>query len=108
MTHDEIVAEIQSRARGADVLSHYCGRSQQCTGDRGLPDLILVGVHGAAWLEVKTLAALSMSPDQVQWAYQLKAAGQLHYIVTEGALHDGTVDMILGLLTGNAALGMRR
>lgn len=99
-THDEIVTEIQSRATAAGVLSHYCGRSQQCDGDRGLPDLILVGVHGAAWVEVKTPRSPGMSADQVQWAYQLRAAGQTHYIVQAAALDNGEVELILGLLSG--------
>jgi hypothetical protein len=100
VNHDEIVTEIQARARAKGVLSHYCGRSQQCDGDRGLPDLFLVGVHGSAWVEVKTPSSPSMSPAQVQWAYQLRAAGQVHYIVQGAALDNGAVDAILGVLAG--------
>lgn len=108
MNHDEIVAEIQTRATAAGVLSHYCGRSERCQGDRGMPDLFLVGMHGSAWVEVKTPSSPSMSPAQVQWAYQLRAAGQVHYIVQAAALDNGQVNMIIGLLTGNHSTGTRR
>lgn len=108
MTHDEIVAEIQARAKAAGVLTHYCGRSQQCDGDRGMPDLVAVGLHGCAWIEVKTPSKPGMSPDQVQWAYQLRAAGQQHFVVQGAALDDGTIDMIVGLLAGNHSLEKRR
>jgi len=99
-THDQVVAEIQARAQAVSVLSHYCGRSERCAGDRGMPDLFLVGLQGSAWLEIKTPATPRLSPDQVQWAYQLRAAGQAHYIVQDAALENGQVDMILALLAG--------
>src|SRR6267142_696561 len=52
VTHAVVVAEIMARASRLNVLSHYCGRSQLCQGDRGLPDLLCVGLYFGAFIEV--------------------------------------------------------
>jgi hypothetical protein len=94
VTHDEMVSEIQNRAKRRNVLTHYCRRAQFCGGDPGLPDLVLVGAYGAAWMEVKTPRD-QLDPPQVTWMHQLKAAGQKHYVIRQVQLDDGSVDAIL-------------
>lgn len=98
MTHDLVVAEIMARARQLGVLAHYCGRSQLCQGDRGLPDLLCVGLHFGAFIEVKMPHSANLSPEQTNWRHQLRAAGFIHYVVGPGALDNGQVDRILGYL----------
>lgn len=98
MTHDVVVAEIMARAAKLDVLTHYCGRAQNCQGDRGAPDLLCVGYFHAAWIEVKMPHSPRLSPEQTRWRHQLAAAGCIHYVVGPGALTNGVVDRILGFL----------
>jgi len=103
MTHDEIVGEIQRRAKLRGIRTHYCGSSIRCTGDKGKPDLFIVGPFGSAWLEVKT-AGDDLRPDQTTWRHMLIAAGQVHYVIGEAQLNDGAVDALLRFVaTGEAA-----
>lgn len=104
MLHDDIVLEIQNRAKKRDVLTHYCGRALHCKGDRGAPDLILVGHYGVAWVEVKTGGA-GLETAQTTWMHALKASGQTHYIIGEKQLGDGTLDALLdNLIYGQSVL----
>jgi hypothetical protein len=98
VTHDEIVKEIQARAKQRGILTHYCGRSERCTGDAGQPDLILAGRDGTAWIEVKT-PGTDPSPAQIRWKYALRASGQIWEVMLEHDLEQGgAVDMLLELL----------
>lgn len=95
MIHDEIVREIQARASSRGLLSHYCGQATRCKGDRGLPDVLVVGGHGLVWIEVKTPGD-RLSPEQVKWKYTLQAAGEVYEVMDEQDLAaGGAVDMIL-------------
>ena len=99
MTHDEIVAEIQAQAKARGVLTHYCGSAERCHGDRGLPDLLLVGDYHLGWIEVK-LPGDKLKPDQVTWYYKLRASGQLYERMGPDDLAEGGgVDLFLGFLT---------
>jgi hypothetical protein len=103
MTHDVVVHEIMARARLANVLSHYCGRAHLCSGDRGAPDLLCVGPFVAAFIEVKMPGSADLSPAQVNWKHQLRAAGMLHYVVGPECITNGQADKILHYLaTGTA------
>ena len=96
--------EIIRRAHHVGVLSHYCKSAQRCLGDRGIPDLALVGMFGAAWAEVKTPNCPTLSPAQTTWKHALIAAGQTYYVVWPVDLDNGKVDRILdGLAQGAAA-----
>ncbi len=99
MTHDQIVAEIQARAKQRGVLSHYCGSAERCNG-RGLPDVLLAGNNGVAWIEVK-LPGDTMRPDQTSWKYKLKASGQIWETMDEADLtpDGGAIDMLIDHLT---------
>lgn len=88
MNHDEVVAEILDRAAKRGVLGHYCPDSRRCEGDRGLPDVLLAGQFGAAWVEVKTGTA-QLKPTQTTWKHMLLAAGQRYEVMREGDLADG-------------------
>jgi hypothetical protein len=95
VTHDQLVAEIQSRASRRAVLSHYCRDSRRCDGDPGVPDLLLAGLFGAAFVEVKT-GADKLKPDQVTWRHTLIAAGQVYEVMHAADLADGgALNMLL-------------
>ncbi len=102
MNHDQIVAEIQARAKTRGILTHYCGSGERCHGDRGMPDLFLAGSYGAAWIEVKTPGD-EMRPAQTTWKYMLKAAGQRHYVVGPAELADDGLDEILDIIADREA-----
>jgi hypothetical protein len=106
MSHDVIVHEIMARARLAGVLSHYCGRAHLCGGDRGAPDLLCVGAFAAAFIEIKMPGSPGLSPAQVNWKHQLKAAGMTHLVLGPECLGNGQADRILRYLgSGNAEMG---
>jgi hypothetical protein len=106
MTHDVVVAEIMTRARAANVLSHYCGRAHLCGGDRGAPDLLCVGAFAAAFIEIKMTGSPGLSSAQVNWKHQLRAAGMTHYVLGPECLANGQADRILRYLaTGTLETG---
>lgn len=98
MTHDEVVTEIQARAQARGILTHYCGPGERCKGDRGMPDLILVGGSYVAWVEVKTLGD-RLKSLQTRWRYALLAIGAVYRIMYEYDLRPGgAVDVMLSLV----------
>lgn len=97
MTHDQIVDEIMTRAQARGCRVHYCKDSRRCKGDKGLPDLLIVGPNAAGWIEVKTPGD-EPRPDQTTWRYFLRAAGQLCEVMRAADLHYGTVDLFLDQL----------
>ncbi len=97
MTHDEIVAEIQDRARARGVLSHYCGTAVRCQGDRGQPDLMLVGRYSMCFAEVKGTRA-RLTPEQTTWRHALLAAGERVYVWHEPDLTNGNIDQVLHVM----------
>ena len=103
VNHDQIVAEIQKRAKARGLLSHYCGSAERCHGDRGMPDLVLAGPFGVAWVEVKTPGD-RLRPEQTSWRYMLQAAGEVYEVMGERDLAPGgAVDMLLSFAaTGDA------
>ena len=98
MTHDAVIEAIISRARAANVLSHYCGQAHLCKGDRGAPDLLCVGPFAAAFLEIKMPASPGLSSGQVNWKHQIRAAGMTHYVLGPECLDNGQADRILRYL----------
>lgn len=94
MKHDEIVAEIQTRARDRGLLSHYCPDSRHCKGDPGFPDVLVAGLYGTVFLEVKT-GRQGQTPDQIRWTYTLLGGGELAMIIREVDLGNGTLDALL-------------
>ena len=99
MTHDEIVAEIQRRARKRGLLSHYCRDSRRCTGHPGFPDLVIAGRHGTVFLEVKTGDG-KRTPAQTTWKYMLLSDGLVVLLVYERHLGNGVIDSTLDGISG--------
>ena len=72
----------------------------RCSGRRGLPDLLLAGPGGIAFMEAKT--GSSLSGDQILWRDTLRAAGATWALVQPGSLWDGSADQTLHRLAGRA------
>lgn len=98
--HDQLVAEIQRRADQRGLLSHYCKASTHCRGSRGLPDLIIAGVHHSIFVEVKT-GGDNPSTDQTTWIHTLRAGGQDVLLIREADLEDGSMDDVLDRCAGS-------
>jgi hypothetical protein len=99
MTHDELAAEIQHRAGSRGLLSHYCQRSTTCKGSRGMPDLIIAGIHGVIFVEIKSIGE-DPAPDQATWIYTLRAGGQDAYVLRETDLSNGSLNDLLAKCAG--------
>lgn len=97
MKHDDIVSAVIARAAGLGILAHYCKDARFCSGDPGITDLIMVGAHKTAFVEVKTEYG-RMESGQNLWMHALIASGQLHYVVRPADLENGKVDAILDQL----------
>ena len=98
MTHDQVVAEIQRRAAVRGALSHYCRSAVRCVGTPGMPDILVAGPYGIAWIEVKTPSCPTLSSDQTRWKYALIAAKQRHYVVGPAELADDRLEEILDII----------
>lgn len=97
MTHDEVVGEIQRRASARGILSHYCGRAVACRGDRGQPDLVLVGAQHTGFVEVK-MPSDTRDPGQTTWYHKLRGTGALVEQMGPRDLDSGVVDLFLTFL----------
>jgi len=100
MDHDQLVTKIQDRAAARGLLSHYCQNSARCKGSRGMPDLIIAGIHGVIFVEVKAAIGQDPAPDQITWIYTLRAGGQHAYVIRETDLSNGSLDDLLAKCAG--------
>lgn len=76
MTEAEFQAACEKvLKRTPNVLWHHCQDPRYCSGQRGLPDLIVVGPGGVLFPELKTEAG-QLSLYQRRWRWMLTAAGQ--------------------------------
>lgn len=80
-SEDDVLTAIVDYARLRGVLVHHSrpartskGWATPIQGDKGLPDLILVGAHGVLFRELKS-ATGRPTPEQTAWLDRLKAAG---------------------------------
>lgn len=97
VTHDDIVAEIQSQAEDAGIFSHYCKSTIRCCGTPGMPDIFLAGMRGTVWLEVKT-SGDRLKSGQISWKYMLQSSMQRYYVIGADELEDGSLAGILELI----------
>lgn len=75
MTHDELIQRIME-IRGGSLLMHHHPDSRRDLGDRGLPDLIIVGHHGLIFAEIKGADGV-LEPGQRNWGDRLKEVDNL-------------------------------
>lgn len=100
MTEPELRQLVMAAAKSTGVLAHYCGRSTLCQGDKGLPDLILLGRHGLVLAELKSRDG-EVSPDQQQWLDRLEriegmySAAAVPRVLRPTDWHSGAVSRLL-------------
>lgn len=86
MSEAELLAEVIKLCEQLGLLYHHCPDGRGCQGQRGLPDLIVLGIRGLALIELKS-ADGELSGDQQRWWW---TAGDL--IDAMGAPNRGTID----------------
>lgn len=68
------LARVAELAERYGVLLHHCGDSRYCAGDAGLPDVVLAGLRGVLFRELKS-SPRTVTPAQNAWRLTLRAAG---------------------------------
>lgn len=63
----------------------------------GFPDLVLVGIDGIAFVELKVETG-TLSSRQVSWRYNIKAAGGIHHVWRPSDLRHGRIESFLSSL----------
>ena len=89
LEHDYL-SEVYRLCRGFDVYVHHCNAAMRCHG-KGWLDLILVGMHGILFREVKSSPVDAVRPEQTSLIYRLKASGQDAGVWRPEDLHSGAV-----------------
>jgi hypothetical protein len=95
--HDRVIRAIIARARAASALAHHCNDPRYCDGP-GLPDVILMGIGGPAFIEVKTGSG-QPRPDQTDWLCMFRAAGASAMLCGPEDLENGNVDALIQAIT---------
>jgi len=54
LTEAELLAEVTKRCDQLGLLHHHCRDSRYCDGNRGWPDLVIVGPQGVLFRELKS------------------------------------------------------
>ena len=88
---------IASRCAENSLLWHHCNDSKRCTGSAGMPDVIIVGVRGMLFRELKTGIG-RRSAKQTEWYWNLKAVGADVGTWREDDFNNGTVEREIAAL----------
>ena len=70
MNETELQHKVQAICEELDLLWHHCCDPRKCTGNKGLPDLIIVGPGGLLLAELKSDDGTT-SAHQDLWLWQL-------------------------------------
>jgi hypothetical protein len=76
MTEAEYLEAVYGICADARVFVHHCARTYLCRGENGLPDLLITGIRGVLFREVKASPYDRVSPEQTAYIWLLTAAGQ--------------------------------
>jgi len=87
----EYLADVYDIVHDAGVWIHHCNDSRYCRG-KGFTDLVIVGLRGVLWREVKASPNDRPTPEQTALIWLLKAAGE-----------DARVWTVIDLVTGKVA-----
>ena len=98
MTEHELLAETIKLCEQLGLLYHHCPDGRGCRGQRGLPDLIVLGGNGLAMLELKS-ADGEPSADQALWAWTLHKIGATYALMQPLQLETGELRTFLEGLT---------
>lgn len=70
----DFIAQVMGIAQRMGLKVHWCSDSRKCYGDKGFPDLVIIGRHGIRFAELK-MPDGDTSADQDGWAYALHEVG---------------------------------
>jgi hypothetical protein len=96
MTESDLLKVVLQLAEEHGVLAHHCNDSRRCSGDNGMPDLILIGKRHIIYVELKSWGRLTQA--QRLWKNRLEAAGQEHLTWTPYELKTGEIQETLAWL----------
>ena len=102
MTEAELLLAVVELCEQRGVAWIHIDTPHHNKGDdlRGFPDLLLVGLYGVAFRELKTMASRGrLRPAQTGWKYRLLSAGQDWAVWTPGDLESGRIARELDLLS---------
>lgn len=82
MTEEQLLRSVLDLTRWLDIFTHHCrpartdkGWRTPIAGNRGFPDLVLIGPFGGIlWRELKSQRG-RLDPAQVVWGDRLRAGG---------------------------------
>src|ERR1017187_10566901 len=94
MRERELQSQVEALADGYGLMWHNCRDSRWCEGHSGFPDLVIVGLGGVIFAELKSWTG-RMSPDQTMWRYALECTGALFYLWNPTHLMSGAIDTVL-------------
>jgi hypothetical protein len=98
MTEAELTEAIIALAEEElGLLAHWNPDSRRVRGRKGFPDLVIAGVGGVLFAEVKTGGG-ETSPDQDLWRWTLHEADQRHVIWRASDWEAGSVRRTLEVL----------
>lgn len=70
MTEAELLAEVTDLCGQLGLIWHHCAASARCRGPRGFPDLVIAGLGGVIFAELKTTEG-DTTAEQDRWLYTL-------------------------------------
>lgn len=74
MTEQQLLEHVLARAAELKILVYHHPDSRRALGNRGFPDLVLLGRSGLMFAELKS-ATGALSPGQTWWRYLLISCG---------------------------------
>lgn len=98
MTEEQFALEVEARIKDLGLLGHRCKDSRKCAGRRGFPDLVIAGIRGVLFAELK-LADGETTAEQDLWGWTLRESGHAWVLWEPADLGNGRIDSALMLLT---------
>jgi hypothetical protein len=97
MTEAELQRRVIDLARQHGVRVFHSGDSRRDTG-RGFPDLVLCGLHGVVFAELKDGGG-TLSHEQATWKHALLASAQSWVLWRPADLERGHIETALQLIS---------
>lgn len=98
MTERELTALVLAACRDRGLLAHHCRDSRHCQGEKGLPDLLVVGRY-LLFAELKGESE-RFSMAQLRWRDYLRRAGVRWMCWRPEDWHCGRVETELDAISG--------
>lgn len=102
MNEGTLQALVEAHCRGLGLLHHHCRDARKCSGNRGLPDLIIAGESGILMPELKGETG-ETSAHQDLWRWTLTRAGVVAPIWNPDDWDSGLIHAALKRLAGRQA-----